>query len=99
MTISVKALQERFRAVLDEVTHEHTPYVLTRRSRPEAVLISYKDFLRYQALQEQEILARFDARTARLARHLAERNADYTDEEVADDIEAVVAEVRAGLGA
>ena len=95
MTISVKALQKRFRAVLDEVTHEHIPYVLTRHSRPEAVLTSYKDLLRYHALQEQEILARFDALTARMA----ERNADYTDEEVADDVEAVVAEVRVGLGA
>jgi len=81
--IGVTELQRRFRSVFDEVAKESTPYVLTRGSRPEAALISYEDYLRFQALQKDEILARFDALTARQA----ERNAPYGDDEVAADIE------------
>ena len=58
--IGVTELQRRFRAVFDEVTTREIPYVLTRDSRPEAVLLSYKEFLHFQQLQEQESLARFD---------------------------------------
>lgn len=86
--IGVTELQRSFRSVFDEVTHENTPYVLTRGSRPEAALISYDDYLKFQAMQEKEILARFDALTTRLA----ERNAAYGDEEVAADVEAARAE-------
>ena len=82
--IGVTELQRRFRSVFDEVANENVPYVLTRGSRPEAALISYEDYLRLQALQEEEILARFDALTTRLA----ERNAPYGDDEVEADIEA-----------
>jgi len=66
-----------------------TPYVLTRGSRPEVVMISYDDYLRFQALQEEEVLARFDALTARLAA----RNAAFSDAEVSADVEAARAEV------
>jgi len=46
--IGVTDLQRRFRAIFDEVAHKHTQYVLTRGSHPEAVLIPYEDFLRFQ---------------------------------------------------
>jgi len=87
--IGVTELQRRFRSVFDEVAEGRTPYVLTRGSRPEVVMISYDEYLRYQALQEEEVLARFDALTARLAA----RNAAFSDTEVAADVEAARAEV------
>ena len=85
--IGVTELQRRFRAVFDEVTNKRIPYVLTRGSRPEAVLISYEDFMRFQALQEQEVVANFD----RLVARLAEQNAAGSDEEAAGDVAAAIA--------
>ena len=49
------------------------PYVLTRGSRPEAALIPYEEFFRYQALREQDVLARFDELMARMAEQNAAR--------------------------
>lgn len=82
--IGVTELQRHFRAIFDEVVRKKTPVVLTRGSRPEAVLISYQDYLRFQEIQENEVLARFD----RVWDRLAESNAAYSDEEIAADIEA-----------
>ena len=90
--IGVTELQRRFRSVLDEVVSKHVPYVLTRGSRPEAVLISYNDFLRYQELEEQQVLTRFD----RLVNRMASQNARYSDEEVAEDIAAAQSELANG---
>jgi len=88
-TIGITELQRRFRSVFDEVAQENVPYVLTRGNRPEAAIISYEEFVRYQGLQEQEILARFDALIARMA----QRNAAFSDDEVAADVEAALAEL------
>jgi prevent-host-death family protein len=82
--IGVTELQRRFRAIFDEVVRKRTSVVLTRGSRPEAVLIPYSDYLRFQEIQESEVLARFD----RVWDRLAEANAAYSDEEIAADIEA-----------
>ncbi|MBE0410375.1 MAG: type II toxin-antitoxin system Phd/YefM family antitoxin [Anaerolineales bacterium] len=82
--IGVTELQRRFRSVFDEVVRKRTPFVLTRGSRPEAVLISYQDYLRFQELQESEVLARFD----QVWDHLADVNDGYSDEEIAADIKA-----------
>jgi prevent-host-death family protein len=87
--IGVTELQRRFRSVFDEVVKKHVPYVLTRGSRPEAVLISYKEFMRFQALQEQDVLAHFD----RLMTRLAEQNVAISDEEIAADVAAALAEL------
>ncbi len=87
--IGVTELQRRFRSVFDEVVLKKTSYVLTRGSRPEAVLISYEDFLRYQDLDEKQVLARFD----RLVTRMASQNAEYSEEEVALDIAAARAEL------
>ena len=81
--IGVTELQRRFRSVFDEVVRKRTPVVLTRGSRPEAVLIPYQEYLRFQEIQESEVLARFDQVWDRLA----ELNAAYSDEEIAADIE------------
>ncbi len=82
--IGVTELQRRFRPVFDQVAKENIPYVLTRGSRPEAALIPYEEFLRFQALQEQEVLARFD----RLVTRMAEQNAVVGEEEVSADVDA-----------
>jgi prevent-host-death family protein len=83
--IGVTELQRRFRSVFDEVVRNKTPFVLTRGSRPEAVLISYQDYLRFQEIQESEVLAHFDQVWDRLA----DVNAGYSDEKIAADIKAV----------
>ena len=87
--IGVTELQRRFRSVFDRVAKENVPYVLTRGSRPEAALISYEEFLRFQALQEQDVLARFDQLVARMAA----QNAVVGEEEVAADVAAARAEL------
>lgn len=82
--VGVTELQRRFRDFFDTVVRKRMPLVLTRGSRPEAVLIPYEDFLRFQQLQESEVLARFD----QVWERLAEVNAAYSDEEIAADIQA-----------
>ena len=66
-TISVTQLQRRFRSVFDQVAKENILYVLTRGSRPEAALISYEEFLHFQSLREEGVLACFDRLVARMA--------------------------------
>jgi PHD/YefM family antitoxin component YafN of YafNO toxin-antitoxin module len=80
----VTDLQRRFRAVFDDVAERRIAYVLTRGSRPEAAMIPYDDFVRFQALQERKVLDRFD----RLMARLAAQNAAYTEDEVAADVAA-----------
>ena len=87
--IGVTELQRRFRSVFDEVAKERVPYVLTRGSRPEAALISYEEFLRFQALKEQDVLARYDQLVARMIN----QNAAASEEEVAADVVAARAEL------
>jgi len=83
--IGVTELQRRFKSVFDEVVKRGVPYILTRGSRAEAALLPYEDFLRYQEMQEKEILARFDL----LRERMAEQNRQYSEEEVDADIGAV----------
>jgi prevent-host-death family protein len=82
--IGVTELQRRFRPLFEEVVRKRTPIVLTRGSRPEAALIPYEDYLRFQQMQESEVLARFD----QVWERLAEVNRAYSDEEIAADIQA-----------
>ncbi|MDX9993608.1 MAG: type II toxin-antitoxin system Phd/YefM family antitoxin [Anaerolineales bacterium] len=82
--IGVTELQRKFRSFFDDVVSKRTPVILTRGSRPEAVLISYEDYLRYQQLQEGEALARFD----KVWERLAEVNAEFNEDEIAADIKA-----------
>lgn len=64
--IGVTELQRAFRRVFNEVAEDGVPYVLTRGSRPEAALIPYEDFLRFQEWEEQTALMKFDRLMARL---------------------------------
>jgi len=81
--IGVTELQRQFRTFFEDVVRKRTPLVLTRGSRPEAVIIPYDEYLRFQQMQETEVLARFDQVWTRLA----QLNASYSDEEIAADIE------------
>jgi prevent-host-death family protein len=82
--VGVTDLQRRFKAVFDEVARRNVAYVLTRGSRPEVAMIPYDDFVRFQALQEHDVLARFDRLTARMR----SGNAGFTEDEVSADVEA-----------
>ena len=80
--IGVTELQRRFRSFFDEVVRKRTPLILTRGSRPEAVLISYDDYLRFQQMQESEVLAQFE----QVWNRLAKVNAEFDEAEIAADI-------------
>jgi prevent-host-death family protein len=82
--IGVTELQRKFRSFFEDVVRRRTPLILTRGSRPEAVLVPYEDYLRFQQMQESEVLARFD----QVWNRLAQLNASFSDEEIAADIEA-----------
>lgn len=86
--IRVPDLERSFRTIYDEVVREHVPYVVTEDSRPEAVLVSYEEFVKLQNLQEEKALSRFDE----LWNRMAERNAHFTDEEIQRDIDAALGE-------
>lgn len=83
LIVGVTELQRRFRSFFDQVVGNRSQIILTRGSRPEAVLIPYEDYLRFQQMQESEVLARFD----RVWERLEGLNAAYSDEEIAADIE------------
>lgn len=83
--IGVTDLQRKFRPIFDEVARQNRSYILTRGSRPEAALIPYAAFLRFQQLQEKQVLDRFE----RLLARMAQLNAAYSDAEVAADLEAI----------
>ena len=86
--VGVTELQRQFRLFFDQVARKNTKIVLTRGSRPEAALIPYEDYLRFQEMQKDEVLAQFD----RVWSRLDNLNTEYGDDEIAADI----AEARAG---
>jgi len=88
--IGVTDLQRRFRKTFDEVAEEHVPYILTRGSRPEAVLIPYEQYLRYVRADEEGILRRFEDIVTRMAA----ANARYGADEIATDVAEAVRDVR-----
>lgn len=83
--IGVTDLQRKFRSIFDEVARHDQWYILTRDSHPEVAMIPYEDFLRFQQLQEQHVLNRFD----RLLAHMSQLNAVYSEAEVETDLRAV----------
>lgn len=89
--IGVTELQRKFRAVFEEVVRQHIPYILTRGSRPEAVLIPYEQYLKFVQAEEAGVLDRVDRALARMA----ELNASYSDEEIEADLAEATKMVRA----
>ncbi|MDE3088332.1 MAG: type II toxin-antitoxin system Phd/YefM family antitoxin [Chloroflexota bacterium] len=88
--IGVTELQRKFRSVLDEVVERHVPYVLTRGSRPEAVLVPYEQYLRFIQGDPAEVLGRFDQLRARMTA----ANARYSEGEVEADLKQATKAVR-----
>lgn len=88
--IGVTELQRKFRAVFDEVVQRKTPYILTRGSRPEAVMIPYDQYLKYAQADEAGVLARFD----RMLERLAVANTHYSEKEVETDLAEAARTVR-----
>jgi prevent-host-death family protein len=88
--IGVTDLQRQFRRTFDEVAEEHVPYVLTRGSRPEAVLIPYEQYLRFLRADEEGILKRFDDILARMSA----ANDRFSEKEIAKDVAGAVRDVR-----
>ena len=83
--IGVTELQRKFSAIFNEVARQRTPYILTRGSRPEVVMIPYEQYLKYVQMDEKGVVERLDRALA----YMAEVNAQYSDEQVeADLIEA-----------
>jgi prevent-host-death family protein len=80
--IGVTELQRNFRNVLDEVAEQQASYILTRGSRPEAVLISYDQYRRFVAGHSEDVLARIE----RLLARMVGQNAPYGDAEVETDL-------------
>jgi len=80
--IGVTELQRNFRAVFDEVVQRKIPYILTRGSRPEVVMIPYEQYLKFVQADEAGVLARFD----KLLERMAVVNARYSEEEVEADL-------------
>ena len=89
--IGVTDLQRRFRPIFDEVAYQGRSYILTRGSRPEAAMIPYEAFLRFQQLQENQLLDRFD----RLMARMSELNAAYSDAEIEADLSAADGDLEA----
>ena len=88
--IGVTELQRRFRAIFDEVREERVPYVLTRGSRPEAVLLPYEEYERLERLDEREVVYRFDRLLDRTRRH----SEDPGQEDVLADVRRARDEAR-----
>lgn len=82
--VGVTELQRKFRRFFDDVVNKRSSIVLTRGSRPEAVLLPYDEYLRLQELQEREVLARFDLVRTRLS----QLNAGISEAELDADIDA-----------
>lgn len=88
--IGVTELQRRFKAVFDEVRETRVPYILTRGSRPEAVLMPYEEFERLERLDEKEAVYRFD----RLLDRRRQRSEGLSAGDVAKDVGRARDEVR-----
>lgn len=89
-TIGTEDLEDNIEAILDDVARQHAHYLVERNQQPAAALIPLDDYLRLSALQEDQILAQVDQVLARMA----QRNAAFSDEEVARDVTAAASDVR-----
>lgn len=82
--------QRGFKKVIDEVAEGKVPYVVTRGSRPEAVLVPYDEYLRLRSLEEKEVVHELD----RLLERNADRAAETAEKEVLRDVAEARREVR-----
>jgi prevent-host-death family protein len=88
--IGVTDLQRNFRNVLDDVVEQKASYILTRGSRPEAVLISYDQYRQFVAGNSEDVLARIE----RLLARMVGQNEPYADAEVEADLKEATRTLR-----
>ena len=88
--IGVTELQRNFRNVMDDVVVQKASYILTRGSRPEAVLISYDQYRQFMAGNSEDVLARIERLLARMVR----QNEPYDDAEVEADLKEATRSLR-----
>ncbi len=88
--IGVTELQRKFRSVFDQVAKNRASFILTRGSRPEAVLIPYEDYVRTRPMSKEDVMERFE----RLMEKMRLANAGRSEEEVQADVAAAIREVR-----
>jgi prevent-host-death family protein len=82
--VGVTELQRRFRTIFDEIVLKKTPYVLTRESRPEAVIIPF------------DLWERLSELSARIESDISEQYFDFwPEEESVDDFIAARKAARA----
>ncbi|GEM_PF-4761348 len=70
-TVGLVELQQQFDTIFDEVAYQNIPYILTRDSQPQVVLIPYKTFHHFQTSQAitfDEAMQRYLMGNYRLAR-------------------------------
>lgn len=82
-TIPAAELEHNVRTILREVADNHISCVVTEQDEPEAVLVPYDEYLRFQRLQREGIWERIE----RLQARMAQRDSEWTDEEIAADVE------------
>ena len=90
-TIDVSELPRRSPELLNEVTRNGIEYILARRGRPEAALISYEELARLRQIEQREQRAR--ERWQQLRAEMAALSADNSEDELAADIEAARQEI------
>lgn len=82
-TIRSTDLEHNVRSVLREVAESHVPCVVTEKDEPEAVLVPYDEYLRFQRFQRERVWERIE----RLRARMAAQNAGIGDEEISADVE------------
>lgn len=87
--IAIADLAQRIQIVLDEVTSQHAEYVLLRGDQPQAAVVPYDEFCRFSDFRESAIRRRWD----RFLDRMAERNARFSEQEVAHDVAAALGEL------
>jgi prevent-host-death family protein len=88
--VGVTELQRNFRSIFDQVVKHHVPYVLTRGSRPEAVLVPYEQYVKLVQADESGVLKRFEGLLARMET----LNAKYSESEIEADLESATKTIR-----
>ena len=87
-TMAIEEFQKNLEQVLEDVTTTHVPYILTRNTKPLVVVLAYEDYVKI--LSREEVIARFDEAWMKIG----QRNAQYSEEEVAADLELATREIR-----
>lgn len=76
--VGVTEFRRSFKRIFDDVTKGKSTHILTRKRRPEAVLMPYEEYLRLARLNDTEITARF----SHILAQMRAVNARFSDEEI-----------------